>query len=257
MNNYWLLDRPIAHRGFYSKEKGIPENSLPAFKRAIEHDFNIELDIQVTKDGKVVVFHDQNAKRMTGVDKHITEMTYEEFKNLRLDGLDINPPSLQEVFDLVQDKVGIVIELKSLVFSPTFRLERYASKELKSYNGRYCIKSFNPLTEVWFFNHHHKVLRGILSGLDKDWINKLFAFAFPFSNFISFNIKQMPNPLVQKCFRNRKKPAICWTVNSQDGIELVKKYADNIVFEALEADVVEAYYEYNKQIIKDYPLFKV
>ena len=83
MTNYWLIDRPIAHRGYHKKEDNIPENSLLAFQRAIDNNLNIELDVQITTDNKVVVFHDQTAKRMAGVDKKIVDMSYEEVKNLK------------------------------------------------------------------------------------------------------------------------------------------------------------------------------
>ncbi len=257
MTNYWLIDRPIAHRGYYKPEENIPENSLPAFQRAIDNNLNIELDVHVTTDNKVVVFHDQTAKRMAGVDKKIADMSYEEVKNLKLDGTDIHPPLLEEVLDLVSGKVGIVIELKSLNFSPTFRLERHVKKILKTYNGLYCIKSFNPFTEIWFFNHFNKVPRGILSGVKKQWANKMVAFCFPFCNFCSYNVDLLPSELVEKYFRKKKKPLISWTVDSVEDIEKVKKYADNIVFEKLDIDVVEEYYNYNKEVIKDYTDFKV
>lgn len=257
MTNYWLIDRPIAHRGYHKKEDNIPENSLLAFQRAIDNNLNIELDVQITTDNKVVVFHDQTAKRMAGVDKKIIDMSYEEVKNLKLDGLDVHPPLLEEVLELVNGQVGIVIELKSLFFSPTFRLERHVKKILKTYNGLYCIKSFNPLTEIWFFNHFHKVTRGILVGVKIEWLNKMMKFCFPFCNYCSFNVDMLPNDMVEKGFRQKKKPLISWTVDSIEDVEKVKQYADNIVFENLNIDVVEEYYNYNINIIKDYPDFKV
>lgn len=257
MNNYWLLDRPIAHRGLHCKENGIPENSIPAFQNAIDHNFNIELDVHVTKDGEVVVFHDQTAKRMCGVDKVIRKMTYKEVSELKLDGLDIHPPKLQEVLDLVDGKVGIVIELKSVYLSLTFKLERYLYNVLKCYNGNYCIKSFNPLTELWFFNHHHKVCRGVLVGLNQKTDKYFYAPIFPFCDFISFNVNHLPSDITEKKFHKKNKPVICWTVNSVEDIEKVKQFGDNIVFERLDTKIVEEYYNFNKNIPKRYDNFLV
>lgn len=258
MNNYWLLDRPIAHRGYHKKEDNIPENSLPAFQRAIDHNFNIELDVQLTKDGKVVVFHDHNVKRMCGVDKAVEKFTYDEFSKLKLDGHDdIHPPLLQDVLDLVDGKVGIVIEIKSMNYSPFFKLERELNKIMKGYNGLYCVKSFSPLSVIWYFNHNNKVLRGFLTGFKQDFLNIMGVVAYPFSMFCSFNVEVLPQKRVDKKFRGKNKPIICWTVNSEEKIETVKKYADNIVFERLESEVVEAYYEFNKTVKKDYKNFKV
>ena len=67
---FWLLERPCAHRGYFDNNSGIPENSSAAYKRAIEKNYPIEMDIQLSKDGKLVCFHDDNLKRMCGVDKN-------------------------------------------------------------------------------------------------------------------------------------------------------------------------------------------
>lgn len=74
----------IAHRGYHNMKLGIPENSLLAFERAISYDYAIELDVHLIKDGNVVVFHDDNLKRMTGVNKQIKNCTYHELLLLRL-----------------------------------------------------------------------------------------------------------------------------------------------------------------------------
>ena len=91
----WLIERPIAHRGLFNRN--YPENSLGAFENAVKNNFGIELDVQFTKDKKVVVFHDDNLKRMTKDKRNVNELTYKELKNLKL--LDTNEtiPLLEEV----------------------------------------------------------------------------------------------------------------------------------------------------------------
>lgn len=81
MNFQWLFARPIAHRGLHNEE--FPENSMPAYQLAIDNNFNIEIDVHVTKDGHVVVFHDDNLKRVCGIDKLVKDCTLEELKNIR------------------------------------------------------------------------------------------------------------------------------------------------------------------------------
>ena len=49
-----LKKRPFAHRGYFNKEEGIPENSIPAFERAIKSGFGIELDVHILKDGTIM-----------------------------------------------------------------------------------------------------------------------------------------------------------------------------------------------------------
>ena len=95
------FDKYIAHRGLHAKELWAPENSLEAFRRAVEKGIAIELDIHLTKDLQIVVFHDDNLKRLTGLDKNITEMTMSELKKLRLAGTSEKTPSLLEVLKLV------------------------------------------------------------------------------------------------------------------------------------------------------------
>ena len=78
----WLTEKPIAHRGLHSEVS--PENSMAAFISAADNKYPIELDVHLTKDGKIVVFHDSNIKRMCGEDKLISELNYAELKEYRL-----------------------------------------------------------------------------------------------------------------------------------------------------------------------------
>ncbi|GMQ58127.1 glycerophosphodiester phosphodiesterase [Vallitalea sediminicola] len=105
-----------AHRG---SSKEAPENTLAAIKKAINNkaDF-VEIDVQVTKDGKVVLFHDENLKRITGLDKDLYNVNYDEIKKLdagswfgeNFEGERI--PTLQEVINYSKDKIRLNIELK-------------------------------------------------------------------------------------------------------------------------------------------------
>lgn len=54
----------FAHRGLHSKTHGIPENSMSAFRAAIQKNYGIELDLHLTRDGELVVFHDDDLKRV-------------------------------------------------------------------------------------------------------------------------------------------------------------------------------------------------
>ena len=104
-------DKKIAHRGVFDN-KTIPENSLSAFKKAMSLHLAIELDVQLTKDQVVVVFHDENLKRMTGFDKDLIDMTYQEVQEHTLLHTKEKVPTLREVLQLVQEKVLLDIEVK-------------------------------------------------------------------------------------------------------------------------------------------------
>ena len=105
-----LLRRPFAHRGVHSL---FPENSMPAFEDAIKLNLGIELDIHLTKDEQIVVFHDDNLKRMTGANEYIKMLTYEQIKQYKLNNTEHTIPLLRDVLNLVKGKVPILIEIKT------------------------------------------------------------------------------------------------------------------------------------------------
>ena len=107
-----LIKKPFAHRGYFNKEDGIPENSIPAFERAVKSGFGIELDVHILKDGAIVVFHDDSLNRMTGVNKNLKDLTYDEIKDLKLNGTSFGIPLFIDVLKIVDGKVPILIELK-------------------------------------------------------------------------------------------------------------------------------------------------
>ena len=140
----FLKQNLIAHRGMHNIKIGIPENSLKAFEKAIECKYLIELDLHILKDGSVVVFHDDNLKRMTGIDKKIADTTYDEIKNLKLQSTNNYIPLFKEVLKLISGRVPIIIELK--YDTKVGLLETETMNILKDYKGKYVVKSFNPMT---------------------------------------------------------------------------------------------------------------
>ena len=130
-----------AHRGLHGG--GIPENSMAAFRRACEAGYGIELDVHLSRDGEVVVFHDETLVRMTGCDRRLAELTREELGALSLAGTDQTIPTLAEVLALVAGRVPILVELKGESTS-TALCERVAAL-MQAYEGDYCFESFNPL----------------------------------------------------------------------------------------------------------------
>lgn len=101
-----------AHRGLWNAAEGVPENSLPAFARAAEQGYAIELDIQITKDGRIVVFHDDTMKRMCGNEGKISDYTYEELQQFHLGDSTEKIPLLREVLQTVDGRVPLLVEIK-------------------------------------------------------------------------------------------------------------------------------------------------
>lgn len=137
----WLKEEPIAHRGLFDKEN--PENSLKAFKKAIDNNYAIELDIQFTKDKQIVVFHDETLERMTKNLSYVSDMTYKQLSKLKLLNTDEKIPLLEDVLKVVDGKVPIIIEIKDC--KDIIDLGKEAYEILKRYNGKYTIQSFNPI----------------------------------------------------------------------------------------------------------------
>ena len=138
-SSHWLLSTPIAHRGLWNEE--IPENSLLAYKNAIEKGYPIEIDVHKSKDGVLFVFHDDNLSRMTGVDALLHEKTSTELKSLTLNGTEEKIPTLKEVLEVVDGKVPLLIEIKN---QPDNSVVDDTVKILKEYKGEFAVQSFNP-----------------------------------------------------------------------------------------------------------------
>ena len=235
----FLRKKPIAHRGLFNKENNIPENSVLAFEKAIEKGFPIELDVHLSKDRKIVVFHDDNLKRMTGIDKKIKALNYDEIKDLKLDNTNCKIPLFSDVLKLVNGMVPILIEIKS--DRKTGETERELVKILKEYNGKYVIQSFNPFSLIWFKKNLPEVPRGQLASnftkdkmlaVQKYVLKNLYFNVLTKPDFISFSINDLPNKKVES-FRNNGNLVLGWTVRNKNDLEKAEKYCDNIIGENL------------------------
>lgn len=233
----WIKETPIAHRGVHTKD--IPENSLSAFENALKNNYAIELDVQFTKDKEVVVFHDENLKRMTNDTRNIEDVNYDELKNLRLGNTNEIIPTLEEVLELVDSKVAILIEIKDC--KDYIELSEKTYEILKGYEGNYAIQSFNPFILEWYKNNASEVVRGQLSGTFTEGSESLNSFEkFVLKNML-LNFKSKPNYIgyelegipKSKLESLRKKgvPIIVWTVKNKEDMEKAYKYSDNITFE--------------------------
>ncbi|MBQ8717281.1 MAG: glycerophosphodiester phosphodiesterase [Clostridia bacterium] len=154
------LLRPYAHRGLWGGE--IPENSLAAFRRAAEHGFAIELDVQLSSDGEVMVFHDYTLNRVCGVQGKVAERTAAELTNIPLNGVENECiPTFGQVLDTVDGRVPLLIELKGE--SGNTDLVPAVLKLLADYQGEWCLETFNPLLLRAVRKQAPQVVRGLLS----------------------------------------------------------------------------------------------
>ena len=151
----------FAHRGLHDN-KEVPENSMAAFRKAVEHGYGIEFDIRMTRDRKIVVFHDDSLKRMCGADKRVEELDFGQL-SLPLLGTGEKIPALADLLALVDGKVPLLIEYKSSPFGVDVKdFCEKADELLTNYKGPYMIESFDCRVPEWFRRNRPEVLRGQL-----------------------------------------------------------------------------------------------
>ena len=149
-----------AHRGLHNEVR--PENSMAAFRAALENGFGIELDIHLLKDGNLAVIHDSSLKRTADADVMIEDLTTEELGHYHLNGTDETIPAFSQVLELFSGKAPLIVELKTAGKNYA-QLTDAACKMLDTYQGAYCIESFDPRCILWLKKHRPDIVRGQLS----------------------------------------------------------------------------------------------
>ncbi|MBQ2785335.1 MAG: glycerophosphodiester phosphodiesterase [Oscillospiraceae bacterium] len=149
-----------AHRGLHSEGK--PENSMAAFRAALEHGYGIEFDVHLMKDGNLAVIHDSSLRRTAGADVRIEDLSAGELSNYPLEGTVEVIPTFQQVLELCSSKAPMIIELKS-VAGNFVQLSKAVCDALDGYSGSYCIESFDPRCVRWLRLNRPDVIRGQLA----------------------------------------------------------------------------------------------
>ena len=149
-----------AHRGLHDAQ--CPENSMAAFRAALENGFGIELDVHLLADGNLAVMHDSSLKRTAGADITMEELTTEELTQYRLGDTEETIPTFREVLELFDGKAPLIVELKS-VGGNYAALTDAACRMLADYNGAYCVESFDPRCLLHLKKHYPHLVRGQLA----------------------------------------------------------------------------------------------
>lgn len=224
----WLY----AHRGLHDGNKAVPENSMEAFRLAVEKGYGMELDVQLTRDGQVVVHHDGSLRRVCGVDKNIRDITYEELCAIPLpDGSRV--PLFSEVLDLVDGRAPIIVEVKH--YGGAAKNAAAAWEVLKSYKGPFCVESFDPTAMAWFRKHAPHIVRGQLADGGK-WkpasLNLVSHFALKHllvnvlsrPHFVAYSVPS-DHTLAMWLMKHVFKPGLaCWTVREQKVLDDAREY---------------------------------
>ena len=229
----------FAHRGLYGN--GIAENTLDAFENACKNGFGIELDVQFSHDGEIVVFHDDDLKRMTGDVRRVDAVNFEELAALSLCGGKGTIPRFEEVLKLVNGRVPILVELKN--GRKNADLCEKTSAMLKSYRGKYLVESFNPLILKWFRQNEPEMLRGQLVGKWTSYLttlgrpgafvlSSLILNALSRSDFVAYdvNARHFAAPHVQRALFHT--PLAAWTVRDEKTYSECLKRGEMPIFES-------------------------
>lgn len=228
----WLWEKNLYHRGKYDN-KTIYENTLEAYKAALDLNAPFELDVQLTNDSEVICFHDDDLKRLFNRERPVYDISYKRLNKLRDD---LHVPTLKEVLELIDGKVGIMIELKTTKKRINKVLVEKVNEILKDYKGKYVIVSFNSLmlSEYRSINKDAYIGRICSNKLAKFWHR--FASSANFMNwiakpdFISCHLDGLSSKKIEK-YKSKGYKIIGWTLKDKEREEEYKKYYDNFIVE--------------------------
>jgi glycerophosphoryl diester phosphodiesterase len=227
----------IAHRGLHNEK--IAENSLSAFNEAIKNNYAFELDVHIIKDGSIIVFHDENLKRMCNEDKSIYDLTLKELKTYNLLNTTEKIPTLKEVLNQTNGKVPILIEIKD---NKHKNIVQKTLEIIKDYNGEIAFQSFNPLylrkikklapkfktCLLWSKLDANDTPKN-LKKITKFILYKLLLFKFCKATFISAKLEDLNKTAIKKAKGN----LIVWCITSNNQLAKAKEISKNFIFENL------------------------
>ena len=231
-----------AHRGYHDKPR-IPENSLPAFRRAVQCGFGAELDVHLMKDGHLAVIHDASLKRTAGADVLVEDLTAEELKQYRLEGTEHHIPLLEEVLPIFAGKAPLIVELKAERGNAA-ALAEAACALLDKYHVTYCMESFDPRCLMWLWENRPDVVRGQLSedflahGDDSSlplWqrfaMTHLLTNALTRPDFIAYNDPDREKLPVRIACGLLGAQLVSWTIRSLEAMHRAEKAGAIVIFE--------------------------
>ena len=217
MKNIDFLKRSlIAHRGLHNTQ--IPENTLPSFVKCVDKNYIIELDIHILSDNTIVVYHDHNLKKLTGVNKVIETLTYAQLSQIRINKK-YTIPTLKQVMHIVNGEVPILIEVKDVDNNSKF--EEELVKILDNYKGEFAVQSTNPFVIDWFYKNRKDFVIGLIVFNDLNY--KLVKKNIKKIDFITVYKKQLPFKI--------NKLVLGWTIRKQSEYEKYKYLCDNLICE--------------------------
>jgi glycerophosphoryl diester phosphodiesterase len=243
----WLTARPIAHRGLHDAARGIIENTSSAVAAAVAAGYGVEVDLQITADGKAMVHHDDALGRLTDGQGRLAAMTAAQLQRVPFKATSDRMLTLEDLLDLVGGRATLVLELKSR-FDGDHRLVARAAAVLAGYGGPAAVMSFDPALIVAMRESAGNVPRGIVAECHyegPEWgevstTQKLILAHLLHGwrtqpHFVAYHVKDLPcgAPVVARYVFGL--PLLTWTVRTADDQRCAKRWADQMIFEGFRA----------------------
>lgn len=229
----WIKTSLIAHRGLHSK--GIPENSLKAFIEATKNGYDIELDLQLTKDDRIIVFHDNTLARLCGVDKKVSSLTYDELSAYTLKETSHTIPLFIDILDNIPSTTNLMIELKT--GRQIKKLVTLFLDVIRKYDFQFVVQSFDPRIVRIVRKLAPDITRGYITKdrqIDCNFLNTIIkilpihSWAQP--DYYVYKFDNLPNDVMNK-YKSQGIPILSYTVTSNEEMKFIKENYDNAVFE--------------------------
>ena len=234
-----------AHRGLHDDQK--PENSLAAYKAALDKGYGIEFDVHLLKDGSLAVMHDSDLKRTTGREGFMEDLTAQDLENYHLGGTDQTIPTFQQVLDLFDGQAPLIIELKTRNGNAD-ALTEAVCQVLKDYTGPYCVESFDPRCIRYLYKHYPQIIRGQLA---ENAVKRNKSVSWPVRflctyylenfltrpDFIAYRFSDRENLCLRLCHKVYHVQEVNWTIRAKEEMEAAEQAGNLVIFECFDPEV--------------------
>jgi glycerophosphoryl diester phosphodiesterase len=244
-----FLTRPIAHRAYHDRALRRPENSLAAVRAAVDSNYAIEIDLQLSADGVPMVFHDEILDRLTDSTGPLAHHTAASLGEILIrDGAE-GIPTLTQVLDIVAGRVPLLIEIKDQdgMLGPNIgALEAATAEVVAGYTGPLALMSFNPHSIAALAQLAPHIPRGLttsaydpadwapVSAIVCDRLRDIPDYDRTGACFISHEASDLGRPRVAE-LRAQGAAVLCWTIRSAQAAAAARQIADNVTFEGYAA----------------------
>ena len=228
-----------AHRGLHSA--GVPENSMAAFRAALDHGYGIEFDVHLLRDGNLAIIHDASLKRTAGADVLIEDLTVEDLASYHLEGTEETIPTFRQLLDLYDGKAPLIIELKPERGNHA-ALTETVCRMLEDYKGVYCLESFDPRCIAWLKKNRPELIRGQLSknyfgdtnGLKPStcfMLTHSLSHFIPMPDFTAYKFADRKNLSTWICRKLCRVQGVTWTLKTKEEYDTAVKEGWIPIFE--------------------------